>query len=84
MDSGIAADSALKTRANALMTATWNDAKMKLSDLLTGLARPDARTGAVEAAGVTSDSRKVKRGDIFVAVPGTKSEIGRASCRERV
>jgi UDP-N-acetylmuramoyl-L-alanyl-D-glutamate--2,6-diaminopimelate ligase len=47
---------------------------MTLSDLLTGLAPLDARTGAIEAAGVTSDSRKVKRGDIFVAVPGTKAD----------
>ena len=47
---------------------------MKLSDLLTGLASLDARTGAIEAAGVTADSRKVKRGDVFVAVPGTKAD----------
>jgi UDP-N-acetylmuramoyl-L-alanyl-D-glutamate--2,6-diaminopimelate ligase len=47
---------------------------MKLSDLLTGLAPLDARTGAVEVAGVTADSRKVKRGDVFVAVPGTKAD----------
>ena len=47
---------------------------MKLSDLLTGLASLDPRTGAIEAAGVTSDSRKVKRGDVFVAVPGTKAD----------
>ncbi|MEA2980437.1 MAG: UDP-N-acetylmuramoyl-L-alanyl-D-glutamate--2,6-diaminopimelate ligase [Alphaproteobacteria bacterium] len=47
---------------------------MTLFDLLTGLAPLDARTGAIEAAGVTSDSRKVKRGDVFVAVPGTKAD----------
>ena len=47
---------------------------MKLSDLLTGLAPLDARTGALDAAGVTADSRKVKRGDVFVAVPGTKTD----------
>src|SRR5882724_20305 len=47
---------------------------MKLSELLTGLASLDARTGAIEAAGVTADSRKVKRGDVFVAVPGTKAD----------
>ena len=47
---------------------------MKLSDLLTGLAALDARTGAIEVAGVTADSRKVKRGDVFVAVPGTKAD----------
>ena len=44
---------------------------MTLSDLLTGLAPLDARTGAIAAKGVTSDSRKVQRGDVFVAVPGT-------------
>jgi UDP-N-acetylmuramoyl-L-alanyl-D-glutamate--2,6-diaminopimelate ligase len=49
-------------------------AAMKLSDLLTGLAPLDARTGALDAAGVTADSRKVKRGDVFVAVPGTKAD----------
>ena len=47
---------------------------MKLSDLLTGLAPLDARPGAIEATGVTADSRKVKRGDVFVAVPGTKAD----------
>ena len=47
---------------------------MKLSDLLNGLASLDPQTGASEAMGVTSDSRKVKRGDIFVAVPGTKAD----------
>ena len=47
---------------------------MKLSDLLTGLAPLDARTGAVEVTGVTMDSRKVKRGDVFVAVPGTRTD----------
>jgi UDP-N-acetylmuramoyl-L-alanyl-D-glutamate--2,6-diaminopimelate ligase len=49
-------------------------AAMKLSDLLTGLAPLDPRTGAIEAAGVTADSRKVRRGDVFVAVPGTKAD----------
>ena len=47
---------------------------MKLSELLTGLAPLDPRTGAIEATGVTADSRKVKRGDVFVAVPGTKAD----------
>ena len=46
---------------------------MKLSDLLADMASLDAR-GAIEAVGVTSDSRKVKRGDVFVAVPGTKAD----------
>jgi len=47
---------------------------MTLSELLTGLASLDPRTGAIDAAGVTADSRKVKRGDVFVAVPGTKAD----------
>jgi UDP-N-acetylmuramoyl-L-alanyl-D-glutamate--2,6-diaminopimelate ligase len=47
---------------------------MKLSELLPGLAPFDARTGAIEVTGVTADSRKVKRGDVFVAVPGTKAD----------
>jgi UDP-N-acetylmuramoyl-L-alanyl-D-glutamate--2,6-diaminopimelate ligase len=46
---------------------------MKLSDLLADIASLDAR-GAIEAVGVTADSRKVKRGDVFVAVPGTKAD----------
>jgi UDP-N-acetylmuramoyl-L-alanyl-D-glutamate--2,6-diaminopimelate ligase len=47
---------------------------MKLSDLLAGLATLDGRTGAAVASGVTADSRKVKPGDVFVAVPGTKTD----------
>src|SRR5689334_1010807 len=47
---------------------------MTLSELLSGLVTPDARTGAIGAAGVTADSRRVKPGDVFVAVPGTKAD----------
>src|SRR5690349_4530544 len=47
---------------------------MTLSDLLQGLATLDSRTGAVAVASVTADSRKVKPGDVFVAVPGTKAD----------
>jgi UDP-N-acetylmuramoyl-L-alanyl-D-glutamate--2,6-diaminopimelate ligase len=46
---------------------------MKLSDLLTGLAPLDRAHGAIEARR-HADSRKVKRGDVFVAVPGTKAD----------
>ena len=46
---------------------------MKLSDLLTDL-KLDSRLGAIEIGGVTADSRAVKRGDVFVAVPGTKAD----------
>ena len=49
-------------------------ATMKLSELLTGSASLDMRTGAIEIGGVTADSRAVKRGDVFVAVPGTKAD----------
>jgi UDP-N-acetylmuramoyl-L-alanyl-D-glutamate--2,6-diaminopimelate ligase len=47
---------------------------MKLSDLLTDQALLDARTGAIEVTGITADSRAVKRGFVFVAVPGTKAD----------
>jgi UDP-N-acetylmuramoyl-L-alanyl-D-glutamate--2,6-diaminopimelate ligase len=47
---------------------------MNLSDLLTDSAKLDARTGAIEAGGVTADSRAVKRGDVFVAIPGAKAD----------
>ena len=46
---------------------------MKLSDLVTEAAR-DPRFAAIDVAGVTADSRKVKKGDLFVAVPGTKAD----------
>ena len=39
---------------------------------------------AVPVTGIQFDSRKVKAGELFVAVKGTHVEIGRASCRERV
>jgi UDP-N-acetylmuramoyl-L-alanyl-D-glutamate--2,6-diaminopimelate ligase len=47
---------------------------MRLSDILVGLAPLDARTGAIEVTGVTSDSRKAERGIVFVAVPGTRAD----------
>jgi UDP-N-acetylmuramoyl-L-alanyl-D-glutamate--2,6-diaminopimelate ligase len=47
---------------------------MKLSELLDGLTTLDAHSGAIDAAGVTADSRKVKPGDLFVAVPGTRAD----------
>jgi UDP-N-acetylmuramoyl-L-alanyl-D-glutamate--2,6-diaminopimelate ligase len=47
---------------------------MKLSELLTDSAALDARIGATEVTGVTADSRTVKPGDVFVAVPGTKAD----------
>ena len=46
---------------------------MKLRDLLAEAAA-DTRMGAIEAAGVTSDSRKVKPGFLFVAIEGAKAD----------
>ena len=46
---------------------------MKLSDLVTEAAR-DPRLAALDVTGVTADSRKVKKGDLFVAVPGTSAD----------
>jgi UDP-N-acetylmuramoyl-L-alanyl-D-glutamate--2,6-diaminopimelate ligase len=47
---------------------------LKLGELIGRDGEFDARLGAVEIAGIASDSRKVKRGDLFVAVPGTKAD----------
>ena len=47
---------------------------MKLSELLIDSAALDARFAALDAAGLTADSRAVKRGDVFVAVPGGKAD----------
>jgi UDP-N-acetylmuramoyl-L-alanyl-D-glutamate--2,6-diaminopimelate ligase len=47
---------------------------MKLRDLLENDAAFDARFAPREIAGMTADSRKVKPGFLFVAVPGTKAD----------
>jgi UDP-N-acetylmuramoyl-L-alanyl-D-glutamate--2,6-diaminopimelate ligase len=47
---------------------------MKLADLPLEGARVDPRLAALELGGLAADSRKVKPGDLFVAVPGTKSD----------
>jgi len=47
---------------------------MKLRDLLTVDALTDARFDAVEVGGITADSRTVKRGDLFVAIAGSKDD----------
>jgi UDP-N-acetylmuramoyl-L-alanyl-D-glutamate--2,6-diaminopimelate ligase len=47
---------------------------MKLADLLPPDAAFEARLGATEITGVTADSRAVKPGFLFVAVPGTKAD----------
>jgi UDP-N-acetylmuramoyl-L-alanyl-D-glutamate--2,6-diaminopimelate ligase len=47
---------------------------MKLRDLLTEDARGAARFEGCAIAGLTADSRAVKPGFLFVAVPGTKAD----------
>jgi UDP-N-acetylmuramoyl-L-alanyl-D-glutamate--2,6-diaminopimelate ligase len=47
---------------------------MRLADLLIDSATLEPRLAALEAAGVTADSRAVKRGDVFVAVAGGKAD----------
>jgi UDP-N-acetylmuramoyl-L-alanyl-D-glutamate--2,6-diaminopimelate ligase len=47
---------------------------MKLRDLLSDDARCEARFDALAIAGITADSRAVKPGFLFVAVPGTKAD----------
>ncbi len=47
---------------------------MKLSDLLSGIAEIDPRLAALDIAGVTADSRTVKKGDLFVAISGAKAD----------
>jgi UDP-N-acetylmuramoyl-L-alanyl-D-glutamate--2,6-diaminopimelate ligase len=47
---------------------------MKLSDLLPPDATYDPRFASLNVTGVTADSRAVKPGDLFVAIPGTKAD----------
>jgi UDP-N-acetylmuramoyl-L-alanyl-D-glutamate--2,6-diaminopimelate ligase len=47
---------------------------MLLRDLVTGEARFDARFGAREVSGISADSRAIRPGFLFVAVPGTKAD----------
>jgi len=47
---------------------------VKLSQLVGPDGEFDARFAALEITGIASDSRKVKRGDLFVAVPGAKAD----------
>jgi UDP-N-acetylmuramoyl-L-alanyl-D-glutamate--2,6-diaminopimelate ligase len=47
---------------------------MQLRDLLTGDARFEPRFGALVIRGITADSRMVKPGFLFAAVPGTKAD----------
>ena len=59
---------------------------MKLADLPLDDARLDPRSAAIEIAGVTADSRKVKPGFLFVAIAGAKADgahFARAAARRR-
>jgi UDP-N-acetylmuramoyl-L-alanyl-D-glutamate--2,6-diaminopimelate ligase len=47
---------------------------VELSDLIGRDGEFDARFAALDVAGIASDSRQVKRGDLFVAVPGNKAD----------
>src|SRR5271163_4257603 len=47
---------------------------MKLRDLLTDDAHFEVRSGAVDISGISADSRAVKPGFLFAAVPGTKAD----------
>jgi len=47
---------------------------VELSEIIGRDGEFDARFAALEVTGIASDSRKVKRGDLFVAVPGNKAD----------
>ena len=47
---------------------------MVLRDLLTSEARFDARFGTVTVSGISADSRTVKPGFLFAAIPGTRAD----------
>ncbi len=66
-------DSRLAPSARPGMTAR----KMKLKELLSPNVISDARIAGLDVTGVTSDSRKVKRGDLFVAIAGAKADGAR-------
>ena len=51
-----------------------NTKPMKLADLPLEAARYDRRFAALAVGGVASDSRKVKTGDLFVAIAGAKAD----------
>jgi UDP-N-acetylmuramoyl-L-alanyl-D-glutamate--2,6-diaminopimelate ligase len=47
---------------------------MKLREIAPADAEFEARHGEIEVSGVTADSRTVKRGDVFVAIAGGKTD----------
>jgi UDP-N-acetylmuramoyl-L-alanyl-D-glutamate--2,6-diaminopimelate ligase len=50
---------------------------MRLSEIPGHLFDVPAAAGSLEVTGLSSDSRSVHSGDIFVAIPGTKADGGR-------
>jgi UDP-N-acetylmuramoyl-L-alanyl-D-glutamate--2,6-diaminopimelate ligase len=56
--------------------ATWKatEQTMKISDLAGPETNDLAVAAAIDVSGITSDSRKVKPGDLFVALSGTKAD----------
>src|SRR5215470_6135321 len=54
--------------------ATLLSSRMQLSDLLPADATYDPRFAALSVGGVAADSRKVRPGDLFVAIAGTKAD----------
>ena len=52
---------------------------MQLADLLTFDAVSDARFADIDVRGVSADSRKVKAGDLFVAVVGEFRSAGQTA-----
>jgi UDP-N-acetylmuramoyl-L-alanyl-D-glutamate--2,6-diaminopimelate ligase len=61
---------------NPMQSAVWNamTTRMNLVDLLIPDAAYDARFASLAITGVTADSRAVRPGHLFVAVPGTKAD----------
>jgi UDP-N-acetylmuramoyl-L-alanyl-D-glutamate--2,6-diaminopimelate ligase len=47
---------------------------MKLADILPADAQIEAGSASIEIAGLSTDSRAIKRGDVFVAIAGSKSD----------
>ncbi|HSQ15083.1 MAG TPA: Mur ligase domain-containing protein, partial [Candidatus Binatia bacterium] len=48
---------------------------MKLAELLAGIVpMPDGPLGEIRIGGISVDSRSVRLGDLFVAVPGARAD----------